>query len=218
MIVVPRQREFRLRYAGRAWPDALGWGLGAGTLLLGLAWCVRRRRRGALVLEEEVRLGAAGGSRLVKGVPLAILVALVAARLLPAPAPPGDGEVLYERASRAYAERRWDDAAEYARHGAALFPTKEPRRAELLWVGGESLLQAGHPREALLSFAEIVERATGSPHRAQALFSGAVAKEALGDTEGAALWRRRLVQQYPGNPWAERLDSNDQAPPSALEE
>ncbi len=218
MIVVPRQHEFRLRYAGRAWPDALGWGLGAGTLLLGLAWRVRRRRQGALALEEEVRHGLLGGSRLVKGVPLAILVVLVAARLLPAPAPSGDGEDLYERASRAYAERRWDDAAEYARHGAALFPTHEPRRAELLWVGGESLLQAGHPREALLSFAEIVERAPGSPHRAQALFSGAVAREALGDTAGAALWRRWLVQQYPGNPWAERLDSDNEAPPSALEE
>jgi tetratricopeptide (TPR) repeat protein len=142
-------------------------------------------------------------------VPLAIVVVVAATRFLPAAAPPGDAGDLYERASRAYAERRFDDAAEYARHGVALLSPNEPRRAELLWVGGESLLRAGHPREALFRFSEIVEGAPTSPHRAQALFSGALARESLGDLSGAALWRQELVQQHPGNPWAERLSLDE---------
>ena len=45
------------------------------------------------------------------------------------------------------------------------------------------------------------------PHRAQALFSGARAREAAGDTVGAAAWRRELAERYAGTPWAERLES-----------
>jgi hypothetical protein len=208
MIIVPRRTEVRLHYAGRAWPDALGWALGFGTLLLAIVSRARRRRGGPPGLEPEDPPGG-GGARWLKGVPLAIVVVVAAARFLPAAVPPGDAKDLYERASRAYAEKRFDDAAEYARHGVALLSPDEPRRSELLWVGGESLLRAGHPREALFSFSEIVERAPTSLHRAQALFSGALARETLGDLEGAALWRQELVQQYPGNPWAERLSLDE---------
>ena len=175
MIVVPRRSEVRLHYAGRAWPDALGLALGFGTLLLAIASRARRRQGGPPSLEKEDQAG--GGWRWLEGVPLAIVVVVAATRLLPAAAPPGDADDLYERASRAYAERRFDDAAEYARHGVALLSPNEPRRTELLWVGGESLLRAGHPREALFPLSEIVERAPTSPHRAQALFSGARARE-----------------------------------------
>jgi len=110
---------------------------------------------------------------------------------------------LYERASRAYAAERWEDAAEYARHGAALADAL--RRPELLCLHGEALARAGYPREAALAFAAVVDEAPSDPHRPQALFSGALAREAAGDIEGAAAWRRQLAQEFPGTPWAQRL-------------
>ena len=80
---------------------------------------------------------------------------------------------------------------------------------ELLCVRGEALLRSGHPREAVEAFTEVVRQAPDDPHRPQALFSGALAKEAAGDDAGAALWRRLLREQFPGNPWTERLGSPD---------
>jgi TolA-binding protein len=206
MLVVPRENNVHLRYAARAWPDYLGWGLGAGTLAAGLAWAWRRRRRhvepasGGIEEREDTV-----GSHWVRAAPLALVGLLAATRLLPGPSPPVDGERLYEQASRAYGEGRWAAAAEYARHAVAFFPATEPRRAELLCVRGEALLRSGHPREARDAFTEVVERAPGDPHLAQALFSGAAAKEAIGDADGAALWRRQLREEFPGNPWTERL-------------
>jgi hypothetical protein len=206
MLVVPRENEVRLRYVARAWPDHVGWGLGAGTLVAGLAWAGHRRRRRA----EPSPRGAGERTdvvepRLVRVGPLALVTLLAAVRLVPGPSPPGDEERLYEQASRAYGEKRWAAAAEYARHAVALFPATEPRRTELLCVRGEALLRSGHPRQALDAFAEVVAGAASDPHRAQALFSGAVAKEALGDVEGAAEWRQQLTEVFPGNPWAERI-------------
>ena len=59
------------------------------------------------------------------------------------------------------------------------------------------------------AFGEVVRRAPDDPHRPQALFSGALAKEAAGDAPGATLWRRLLREQFPDNPWTERLGSAD---------
>jgi hypothetical protein len=136
--------------------------------------------------------------------PLALVVALAVLRLVPEPSHAREVEPLYERASRAYAAERWDDAAEYARLAAALLPSPDPRRAELLCVSGEALLRAGHAREAVEPFTLVVEGEPG-PHRPQALHSGALALEAAGDAEGAATWRRRLREEYPETPWARRL-------------
>jgi TolA-binding protein len=141
--------------------------------------------------------------------PFVIVAVLAAARLWPAASPAGDEDWLYEQASRAYAKGRWLDSAEYARHGAARFPASEPRRAELLCVRGEALLRSGHPREAVEAFTEVVSQVPDDPHRPQALFSGALAKEAAGDDAGAALWRRWLREQFPGNPWTDRLGAPD---------
>ena len=118
---------------------------------------------------------------------------------------------LYERASRAYAAERWEDAAEYARHAAALLPSPDPRRAELLCVRGEALLRAGHAREAVEPFTLVVEGEPG-PHRPQALHSGALAREAAGDPEGASAWRRRLREEYPETPWARRSSAGRPVP------
>jgi hypothetical protein len=211
MLVVPRKGEVTLSYAARAWSDVLGWGLGFGTLLVGLGSAVRGRRRW---LTEDRPPGGAGerdavGSRTIRSLPLAVVTLLVATRLWPVAPLPGDEEWLYEQASRTYAEGRWADSAEYARHGAARFAEDEPRRAELLCVRGEALLRSGHPREAAQAFSEVVRRATDDPHRPQALFSGALAREAVGDEAGATLWRRLLREQFPDNPWTERLGHAD---------
>jgi hypothetical protein len=111
---------------------------------------------------------------------------------------------LDERASRAFAEERWEAAAEYARHVIDLIGTEDVRRNELLCLRGEALLRAGHARLAVQAFAPVVEAGSGA-HRPQALYSGALAREAAGDAEGAAAWRRSLRADHPRTPWAERL-------------
>jgi predicted Zn-dependent protease len=113
---------------------------------------------------------------------------------------------MYKRASRAYAAQRWEAAAEYAREALArVTADDDAREQELLCVRGEALLRAGHPREALQALNRIVEDAPADPHRPQALYSGALAREALGDTEGARAWRQTLSQEFPDNPWTQRL-------------
>jgi tetratricopeptide (TPR) repeat protein len=141
-----------------------------------------------------------------------VLVAVLAAlRLVPAPSHAAEIDSLYERSSRAYAAERWEDAAEYARHATVLFPPADPRRAELLCVLGEALLRAGHAREAVEPFTLVA----GEPgaHRAQALYSGALALEAAGQPDGAAAYRRRLREEFPETPWARRLGASAVPPP-----
>jgi hypothetical protein len=112
---------------------------------------------------------------------------------------------LDEGASRAFAEQRWETAAEYARHAVDLVGTEDAARNALLCLRGEALLRAGHPRLAVLAFAPVVEVGSG-PYRPEALYSGAFAREAVGDAEGAAAWRRSLRADHPRTPWAERLE------------
>jgi hypothetical protein len=207
MLVVPRQREVRLVYAARTGSDYAG--LGLAVIAIGLAAAsTRRRRRGGGDPGEPAgeRLPAAGRWAPFPSVlPLALIVGVAALRLLPEPSHSGALDALDARASQAYAEERWEDAAEYARHAAALLPSPDPRRAELLCVRGEALLRAGHAREAVEPFTLVVEGEPG-PHRPQALHSGAVAREAAGDPEGASAWRRQLREEYPETPWARRLE------------
>jgi hypothetical protein len=193
MLVVPRQTEVRLHYAARTWADHVGLGLGVAGLVAGVF--LRRRRRFA---EPEVP-----GAWFVKAIPLALLTALALLRLLPQPSHAGEAAFLDERASRAYSEERWEAAAEYARHAIDRLPPDDARRNEFLCLRGEALLRAGHPREAVMAFTPVVEAGSG-PHRPQALYSGALAREAAGDPEGAAAWRRSLQADHPQTPWAER--------------
>jgi hypothetical protein len=51
------------------------------------------------------------------------------------------------------------------------------------------------------------------PHRAQALYSGALALGAAGQPEGAAAFRRRLREEFPETPWARRLEASVEPPP-----
>jgi tetratricopeptide (TPR) repeat protein len=144
--------------------------------------------------------------------PLALVAALAAPRLAPGPSHTAQIESLYEQASRAYVEERWEDAAEYARHATLLLPGADARRAELLCVRGEALLRAGHAREAVEPFTLVAE-GEPDPHRAQALYSGALALEAAGRVEGASAYRRRLREEFPETPWAHRLDGPPDASP-----
>jgi hypothetical protein len=198
MMIVPTGREARLEYEGRDAADRAGLALFAVALLA----CVALRGRGR---------GAPGGHEpaaavlAVRAIPVAIALGLAALRFVPEHAPPDLLPSLYERASRAFAEERWDDASELARHAAFLAASPgDGRRGELFCLEGEALLRAGHPREAALAFAEVADGPAG-PHRAQALFSGALAREAAGDAAGADVWRQALRREHPGTPWAERL-------------
>jgi hypothetical protein len=211
MLIVPRQREVRLEYAARTWADRLGLALAAGALgVVALKAARRRVRRRDTAPEpgsaEEAARPDGGRWRWGGAMPGLVVVVLAAARFAaPRAGAPIDLAVLDERASRAYARERWEEAAEYARHAVDLARADDPRRPERLCLRGESLLRAGHPREAAEEFAAVVNEAPGDPHRPQALFSGALAREAGGDAAGAAAWRRQLAEEFPATPWAERL-------------
>jgi hypothetical protein len=205
MLVVPRETKCRLVYAGRDASDWLGITLTGLTLALGIGWAVRRK---AAAPAAPVPVIVPDKSPVKWGwtIPVTILVGLVALRFVPPAKPdPKLRELLYEKASKAYGEDRFEDAAEYARHAADL-ETSSSLRAELLCLRGESLLRAGHPREAAFAFQDVVDTAAGSPYLAQALFSGALAKEAMGDALGARVDRERLRRELPLTPWAKRLE------------
>jgi hypothetical protein len=208
MVVVPFQRDVRLVYAGRTWSDWLGLALAAAAAAGAIVASVRRRRGPGAPGSEPPR---PRGRRALAAVPILLVVGLAALRLVPEPSRAAEIDALYERASRAYASERWDDAEEYARRAVGLLPSPEPRRAELLCLQGEALLRAGHAREAVEPFTKVVE---GEPeaHRPQALYSGAVALEASGDTDRAAAFRRRLREEYPDTPWTRRLHAVGEAP------
>jgi len=203
MMVIPRATAAKLVYAGRDTSDYAGIALTVGALGFGLWRLVRKPSARSLVtpgFPTDAPPRRWGGL-----VPGFILVLLVSVRFLPAAGPdPTLRERLYEKASKAYAEDRFEDAAAYARH-ALEQESSSSLRAELLCLRGESLLRAGHPREAVADFEEAVDSAPVSPYLAQALFSGALAREAAGDLAGAKAYRERLLRERPLTPWAGRL-------------
>jgi hypothetical protein len=203
MLVVPREREVRLRYAGRTWPDAVGFLLAAAGLVA--AWTLRRP--GAGTRGEGT---VAAPRPLAAATPLVLVLAIAALRLVPGPDHSREVEALDGLASRAFAGERWADAAEYARRAVSLVPDGDGRRAGLLCLQGEALLLSGHAREAVEPLALVAE-GTG-PLRPQALFSGAAAREQAGDQAGAAAWREALLRDHAGTPWARRLAGPGDAP------
>ncbi len=213
MMVIPWENECRLVYTGRDRSDYLGLALTGLTLAPWIGHLVRRKAPSSP--SEPVPVIVPEKSPIKWGgvIPGLILALLVGARFLPTAKPdPTLREKLYERASKAYGEDRFEDAAEYARH-ALDREGSTSLRAELLCLRGESLLRAGRPREAAVAFQEVVDTAAGSPYLAQALYSGAVAKDASGDTLGAMADRQRLLRDLPYTPWAQRLKS-ESPPPS----
>jgi hypothetical protein len=213
MLVVPRQPEVRLTYAARTWADRLGRSSLLAAVGAGLVLKRRRSRRSVAPAAAEDPAPDGRLASLLWALPLAILLALASLRFLPRPGPPVDVAALAERASRAFAEERWEAAAEYARNAIDLVGPDDVRRNEWLTLRGEALLRWGEARLAVLAFAPVVGEGAG-PYRAQALYSGALAREATGDAEGASAWRRSLRADHPHTPWARRLDESV-APASA---
>ena len=213
MLIVPSGREVRMHYAARTSSDWTGIALALGAAALVGVGVLRSYRM------PRVAPGACDTAEVptrsawllpLRGVPVVAAVGLALLRLVPPPSHGDEAARLYERASRAYADASWEDAAELARHASVVVAPADPRRLELLCLVGESLLAAGHPRQAALAFQAVAEE--GGPHQAQALFSGARAREAAGDALGAAAWRRELRQRHSGTPWAERLDADEHRP------
>ncbi len=212
MLVVPTGREVRLRYQARTAADYAGVLLAVSAL--GVMIAGRRRRRGAV----PERAGTVGGrsaalEHALRGLPLVLVLGLAGLRLVPAPGHARETDLLYERATKAHAEERWEEAAELARHGAELAGSADPRRKVLLFVVGEALLRAGHPHESAFAFANLIAEGAG-PDRAQALYLGALAREASGDAEGATAWRRELRALHPTTSWAEQA-AGERAPSEA---
>jgi hypothetical protein len=185
MMIVPRQREVRLRYARTA-SDVAGWALSA----FGIAWlALRRRRARAAVVPAPFRpapadLDECGLPRPPRRwgglVPATLLALLAASRLAPSPDPASESAALHENALRAEQAGRYQDAAEYLRHALAR-GGGGARRAELLCLRAEVLLQAGRSREALEVFALLERESPASPLMARARAGEARAREALGE-------------------------------------
>lgn len=205
MLVVPRQAEVRLTYAARTGADRLGRSLFLAAIAVGVVLARRRGDRQEGKSAVTIEALAVGHDALLRTLPLVLVAALAALRFAPEPRPEGDVARLDERASRAFGEERWDAAAEYARHAIDLVGAEDVRRNQLLCLRGEALLRAGHARVAVLAFTPVVEAGSG-PYRPQALYSGALAREAAGDAAGALAWRQALRVEHPATPWAERLD------------
>lgn len=232
MLIVPQQETVRLRYA-RTRADRLGLALSLGALAAAGAWAVwSRRRRGAPKAVAEpvlpkVRVlscpaaspGPEGESgpdiggfpppptRWGGAIPGLLIVVLVLARFAHMPRDrSAEARDLYERASRAYSQGHFTEAAEYARHAVAR-TAGLPLREELLCLRGESLLQAGQPGPARESFDILMQDSPQTAYAAQALFGRARAREVTGDTTGAEADRQRLRDEHPDTPWAKRLEA-----------
>jgi hypothetical protein len=215
MLVVPRQAHVRLTYAARTWADRLGDALWLGALALGLATAPRRRARSEAAPVTPPAPAPSSSERLeparpwapdLRLLPILLLAGLASLRLVADRRPKADVAWLDGRASGAYAQGRYEDAAEYARHALEASPANDARRGERLCLRGEALLHAGHDRLASLAFAGVVDVGSG-PYRPQALYSGALARERAGDKVGAAAWRALLRAEYPATPWAARLEA-----------
>jgi hypothetical protein len=212
MLIVPQQREVTLSYAGRTAADWLGLVL-AATALTAVATGLYRDATTARPEPSTAGRPASRTSALVRALPVVVALSLAALRLRPAASHAAEATRLYERASQAYAAQRFEDAAELARNAVPLLGPADARRLELSCLQGESLLAAGHPREAALAFTPVVEE--GGPHQAQALYSGARARAAAGDAAGASAWRRELRERYAATPWTERLSRDELAATAA---
>jgi hypothetical protein len=210
MMVVPREKTVRLYYA-RTWADHAGLGLTAAALAVLLLHRPLRRWRasrvaapaGATPVPLDACDAPAAPRRWGAAIPLALLAAMVCARFLAAGQPVQDPQPLYEKASRAYAEQRFAEAAEYARHSLSR-ATDSALRTELLCLRGESLLRAGEPRVAREAFEAALREPKPGPYQPQALFGLAQAQAAAGDAAEAARTKARLLREHPDTPWARR--------------
>ena len=205
MLIVPRQPEVRLAYAARTWADRLGRSLFLAVDRGGCGLARRSSRRAAGRPPRRPRRGRRAVQRgawrllLPRILPLAIVAGLASLRFAPAPRPAVDVTWLDEGASRAFAEERWETAAEYARHAIDLLGTEDPRRSELLCLRGEALLRAGQPRLAVLAFAPVVEAGSGPVPAAGALLGSARARGGRGRGGRRRLAAAPCAREHPSH-------------------
>ncbi len=210
MLIVPTQENVRLVY-GRTGTDTVA----AVLSLSGLAVCLVMglRRRGPALHKPAVIPESCDAMPVPRRwgalVPATLLVLLVAGRWA-GPAKPDMGPLqddLYAKASKAYSDERFEDAAEYARVAGELASDDEDGvRSEMGALRAESLLRLGRPQEAREAFDKVYEEAPEGAHAAQALFGSAAALDALGDSGGARAQRERLRREFPRTPWARRAE------------
>jgi tetratricopeptide (TPR) repeat protein len=206
MLLIPKGETVRLTYA-RTWADAVGWLLTVGTVAL-CVWRWRRRgRTGAEATSSAETSGESQEARSLRwggAIPVGLLALLAASRLLPTPGP--DSEELFrelsDRASQAYAEERFADAAEYLRHALAQDATAD-ERAGAHCLRGESLLREGRLDEAEESFNAAIAQPGVGAYTSQAWFGLVRAREAAGNVAGAAQAREMLIRDFPDTPWAQ---------------
>jgi hypothetical protein len=214
MIVVPRQPTVTLTYA-RTGADRLGLVL---TLLAvigaGVHQGVRRRRphpvAPAVVLPADACDLPPPPRRWGAAVPATAIGLLLVSRAFTLHEPAPDPLPLYDAAARAYADGRYADAAEYARHALAR-AAGSPLRPDLLCLRGESLLRAGQPGQAAETFETVVEGGPG-PWLPQALFGNARAYAAAGKPAESRLARERLQRDHADTSWARRARDESPAP------
>jgi hypothetical protein len=208
MLIVPRQPTVRLVYA-RTGADHLGLALSVAAVLLAIAqrmWTARRKQPASVPVLAPSACDPAPPPRRWGGiVPAAALLMLVGLRLAAGRGRPDQAVAssLHERASRAYAEQRYADAAEYARVALAR-PPEAGARAELLSLRGESLLAAGQPRAAAETFEALLGEEPTGPSAPQALYGAARSRAALGEADATRGHRERLLREFPDTPWAKR--------------
>jgi hypothetical protein len=134
MMVVPRQNDVRLRY-GRTAADGIGLALTTAAALLGAGRGLIRRRPAAVaaaVVPVDACDAPPAPRRWGALIPVPLLVALAASRLVAAPrlAVPAAAQ-LRDRTVAAYASGRYADAAAYADEALHHQPDAD-RREELL--------------------------------------------------------------------------------------
>jgi Arc/MetJ-type ribon-helix-helix transcriptional regulator len=212
MLVVPRQSDVRLTYA-RNVSDRLGLALSLSGACLAIVLSRRKRpapasnapasRHAAL---EACGLAPTPPRRWGAVVPVGLLALMASVRLasLLPEKPSSIGAQLYERASRAFSDGRYQDAAEYVRHALSR-STDAGLRSELLCLRAESLLRLGDGHESAAVFEQVLQESAQGPYSAQALYGLAQALEAAGDKERARAVRERLRREHPRTPWAARL-------------
>jgi hypothetical protein len=202
MMVIPRQQRVSLRY-GR---DASDW-VGLLLSLAAAGYGVRLAAAGRLASPAPPGVADPGAQPVAPRrwggvVPATLVLGLALGRLSARAGDPGPlANALYERASRAYAEQRFADAAEYARQGVLEAP-KGSLVPALRCLRGEGLLRVERPREAALEFDAVIREHGESPYLAQALSGSARANDAAGDPAQAAASRERLLRELGETPWA----------------
>ena len=165
MMVIPEQSDVTLRY-GPNRVDALGRSLSAfAVVVAGLAQLRSRRstlRAERALLPLRIRLalfGEAPPTRRWGGLlPAAVLVGLFGVRLVPERPDAIRAHAaidLTERAQAAQAQRRFRDAAEYARHAIVRTPPGDAKDA-LRCLRAEALAHEGNPNEARRLFEDVL--------------------------------------------------------------